>query len=75
MPKRIISNSIKDKKKQELVVFCKEPRTRSEMMEHIGLTDIRHFRTDYLIPLQKDGLIRKVDLEKPTSRYQKYISI
>ena len=75
MPKSIKPNSIKDRKKQELVAFCKEPRTRSEMMEHIELTDIRHFRTDYLIPLQKDGLIRKVDLEKPTSRYQKYISI
>lgn len=62
-----------ERKKLMLLNFCSVPRSRAEMMEHIGLTNVKSFRTNYLIPMQKDGLIQKVDPDTPTSRNQKYI--
>ena len=57
-----------------LAEYCSLPRTLREMMEHIGLEDPRYFRANYIVPMQKEGLIRKTNLDKPTSRYQQYIS-
>lgn len=64
----------KDEQTMELVAFCSIPRTRIEMMEYIGLTDRKYFLSNYLIPMQKSGLISKTNPEKPSSRYQKYFS-
>lgn len=63
-----------ESKALRLVSFCSVPRTSSEMMEHIGLTNKRSFRSNYLIPLQEAGLIRKTIPDLPTSRHQKYVS-
>ena len=70
-----VKNSVKDDRKSKLIAFCMTPRTRAEMMDYIGITNVKYFRVNYLVPLQKEGRIRKVNLEHPTSRHQKYISI
>lgn len=64
-----------ERKRLMLLEFCSVPRSRVEMMEHVGLTNVKSFRTNYLIPMQRDGLIRKVDADNPTSRNQKYITV
>ena len=61
--------------KQKLLDFCREPHSRDEMMAHIGVTGVEYFRKKYLVPMQRDGLLRKVELDKPTSRHQKYIAL
>lgn len=70
-----VKNSVRDDRKNKLIAFCETPRTRAEMMEHVEIANVKYFRVNYLVPLQKEGRIRKVDLEHPTSRHQKYISI
>ena len=64
-----------ENQKQKLLEFCREPRSREEMMAHIGVAGVEYFRKKYLVPMQQDGLIRKVELDKPTSRHQKYIAL
>lgn len=66
---------IHDMKVQQLVEFCAVPRSSTEMMEHIGLSNMRSFRSSYLIPMQESGLIRKINPDMPTWRHQKYVTV
>lgn len=56
----------------ELTEFCGMPRSKREMMAHIGLTDSKNFRERYLVPLLNAGKIEMTIPEKPNSRNQKY---
>ena len=56
----------------ELTEFCSIPRSKSEMMTHIGLTDSKNFRERYLVPLLNAGKIEMTIPDKPNSRNQKY---
>ena len=63
----------KESRIRALVEFCSVPRSRVEMMDHIGVVNVNGFKTNYLDPMQAQGLIRKTVPEKPSYRYQKYI--
>lgn len=58
----------------DILEFCKEPRSRVEIQEYIGINDREHFRKTLLNPLVKGGLLKMTLLEKPTSKNQKYYS-
>ena len=58
----------------ELLQFCQTPRSRKEMMNHLGLNDVKGFRSNYLIPMQNNGLIAMLNPDMPTWRHQKYIA-
>lgn len=60
---------------QQLLVFCSEPRSSSEMMEYVGLTNKKSFRLNYLVPLQEAGQIRMIRPDLPTWRHQKYVAV
>lgn len=66
---------IHDMKVQQLIEFCAVPRSSTEMMEHIGLTNMRSFRSSYLIPMQESGQIRKTNPDMPTWCHQKYVTV
>ncbi len=59
---------------EELIHFCKEPRTRQEMQEFLKIKDREHFRTKILNPLVKTGEIKLTLPDKPKSPKQKYYS-
>lgn len=59
---------------QRLLVFCKVPRSRAEMMEHVGLTDRKHFREKYIEPMLDAGKLAMTIPDKPRSPKQKYYS-
>ena len=61
-----------EQKLVELTEFCGMPRSKREMMAHIGLTDSKNFRERYLVPLLNAGKIEMTIPEKPKSRNQKY---
>ena len=61
-------------KLEELVAFCKIPRSKNEIMEHLGLTDRNNFMKLYIKPLLNTR-IRYMIPDKPNSRYQKYVAI
>ena len=59
---------------EDLLEFCRTPRSRSEMQEFMGLSNRGHFRTKILNPLIKGGLLKLTISDKPTSPNQKYYS-
>lgn len=61
--------SIEDK----IIEFCKEPRSLAEITAYCGFQDKRKFRERYLNPLLGTHIQMTIP-DKPTSRFQKYIS-
>ena len=66
-------DAVQDDNREKLLQFCSEPRTREEIMEHLGLANRGNFRAAYLKPLLQSGALRMTIPEKPTSKNQKYI--
>ena len=62
------------KVKNQLLEFCKTPRSRDEMQEFLGLSDREHFRLNILRPLIASGEFLLTIPDKPTSPKQKYCS-
>ncbi|MFH1769428.1 MAG: Fic family protein, partial [Parcubacteria group bacterium] len=59
---------------EKVLEFCKTPKSRKEIQEHIGLEDREHFRKEILNPLIEEGKLKLTIPEKRTSPNQKYIS-
>ena len=55
-----------------LLPLCREPASRKELMEKLGLRHEDHFRKAYLVPALKGGLIEWTVPDKPRSRLQRY---
>ena len=58
----------------ELVLFCRTPRSKKEMMAFLKLSDRKSFDKLYLKPLLNKR-IRYTVPDKPNSRIQKYVAI
>ena len=61
-------------KLDQLVDFCKVPRSKKEMMDYLELSDPKSFRKLYIKPLLNTK-IRYTIPDKPNSRNQKYVAI
>ncbi len=57
-----------------LLEFCLRPRTRREIMEHIGIASKQYSLRRYLTPLIERGMIRMTMPEKPQSSNQRYVT-
>ena len=57
-----------------LVAFCAVPRTRAEMMEHLGLSARSSFYENYLKPLLASGMLVMTNPNNHKSKDQKYIA-
>lgn len=57
-----------------LLSFCRLPRTREEIGEHLGLKDRKHLRTEILQPLLDARLLVMTLPDKPTSPNQRYVA-
>ena len=66
-----VHDTIHDKT-ERLLLFCEAPRSREEMMAHIGLKSRLHFQKQYLRPLLDEGKIEMTIPDKPRSKHQKY---
>ena len=58
----------------ELVLFCRIPRSKKEMMAFLKLSDRKSFEKLYIKPLLNKR-IRYTVPDKPNSRIQKYVAI
>jgi len=63
-----------DKRTESILEFCKEPRSRKEIQEFLGLKDRSYFANSILKPLIKGNLLNLTMPDKPTSPNQKYYS-
>ena len=66
--------SKKKVKEQKLLAFCKEPKSLSEICEHLGVTDRYKVKKRYIDPLLNKSL-RMTEPESPNSPTQKYVTI
>ena len=57
----------------KILEFCVEPRSKSEIMEMLGLTDKRHMTIKYIKPLIEQGSLQMTNPEHPNSSNQKYV--
>lgn len=66
--------SKKEVKEQKLLAFCKEPKSLSEICEHLGMTDRYKVKKRYIDPILNKSL-RMTEPESPNSPTQKYVTI
>ena len=59
-------------KLNELLEYCSEPRTRSEIQEFCGIKSREYFRKNVLAPMIQAGKLLLTISDKPTSPNQKY---
>ena len=59
---------------EKLLVFCSEPKTKKEIMEHLDFSSRRQFNERYMKPLLQSGRLRMTLPEKPQSKNQRYVS-
>lgn len=57
-----------------LLVFCRTPRTRKEICEYLGLSSITYAIQTHVMPLVESGKIKMTNPEKPTSSKQLFYS-
>ncbi|MHB8902432.1 MAG: Fic family protein [Thermoguttaceae bacterium] len=55
-----------------LLVLCRSPRSRQELLTKLGLSDREHFRKAYLLPALESGLLERTIPDKPQSSKQRY---
>ena len=62
-----------DERVKMILEFCSIPRSRDEIMSHIGLVNREYFRKTVLRPLLEAGILVMTDKDHPKSKNQKYI--
>ena len=58
----------------QIIEFCREARSRAEIMDFIGIKSREHFRVRYLNPLLEAGKLQLTEPLRPRSKTQRYIS-
>ena len=67
--------TVQDARTQKILYFCKEPRTREEIQNHIEIQNRDYFRKVILNPLITKKLLFLTIPNKPKSPKQKYCSL
>lgn len=57
-----------------LLVFCRTPRTRKEICEYLGLSSVTYAIQTHVMPLVAIGKIKMTNPEKPKSPKQLFYS-
>ncbi|XME01654.1 ATP-binding protein [Lachnospiraceae bacterium C1.1] len=63
------------KNNEQLILFCKIPRTRTEICEFLGLSSVTYAIQTHVMPLVEQGLIKLSIPDKPKSPKQLYYSV
>ncbi|MEG2507476.1 MAG: AAA family ATPase, partial [Longicatena sp.] len=58
----------------KILDFCKTEKSAGEIMSFCELKDKNNFRKVVLNPLLEQGLLLRTIPDKPTSKFQKYLS-
>lgn len=59
----------------KLLSYCKNPRTRAEISNYLGMKIIFYTMSKYIKPLIEKGKLRMTIPDKPKSKNQRYYSI
>lgn len=58
---------------EKILAFCASPKSRQEIMAHLGFISTRMFSKNYLQPLLASGRLVMTIPDKPKSKNQKYV--
>lgn len=58
---------------QDILEYCRQPKSRKEIQNHLHLSSRENFNKRYLKPLLDNGLLLMLYPDKPNSKNQKYI--
>ena len=58
----------------ELILFCKTPRTRKEICDYLGLSSVTYAIQTHVMPLVDKGIIKMSIPDKPKSPKQLFYS-
>ena len=58
---------------RKILEFCSVPRSCTELLWHLKLSDRKNLRTKYLNPLISSGKLKMTIPDKPRSKQQKYV--
>ena len=59
----------------DLLAFCRTPRSRQEIADYIGVKTVFYVMKHYVEPLLQSGQLAMTIPEKPKSRNQKYVAV
>ncbi|MDW7663057.1 MAG: ATP-binding protein [Bacillota bacterium] len=71
--KKIVQNK-EDDLENEIISYCKTPRSREELAEKFGFEAPSYFIRTKIVPLIDAGKIKMTVPDKPKSKFQKYYS-
>lgn len=72
-PQDSTQDSTQDKVLKEILEYCREPRSKVEIVEYFGYKSTKSFTKLYLKPLLDQGQLEMTIPEKPNSKNQRYI--
>lgn len=56
-----------------ILAYCSEARSKREICEHLGFSNLTYFTRTYLKPLIENGMLKMTLPDKPNSKHQRYI--
>ena len=65
----------KEVRRQQILEFCTEPRTSSDILDMLGLKDKENLMEVYINPMIAGNLLSMTEPDNPTSRNQMYVTI
>ena len=69
-----VSDQVSDQDvSQKILAFCNTPKTKKEICQYLGYSNLTYFSRKFLKPLLANGLLKMTAPDKPHSNNQKYI--
>ena len=67
---RFGNDEVEEREINELIIFCKTPRTRKEICDFLGMSSVTYAIQTYIMPLVDRGIIKMSIPDKPKSPKQ-----
>lgn len=62
-------------RKEQILEFCVEPQSLSDILQHLGLKDRENLMEVYINPMIGAGVLEMTEPDNPTSRNQMYVTV
>ena len=66
--------SKKELRREQIIDFCSEPKSSSEILAMLGLTAKKNLMEVYITPMITEGLLSMTEPDNPTSKNQMYVA-
>ncbi|MBP3488519.1 MAG: DNA helicase [Roseburia sp.] len=67
-------SEVEENESRNLLAFCREPRSRKEIADFLGISTIYYVTQNYINPLLETGKLKMTKPETPKSKNQKFYS-